>query len=262
LDPGHGGKDPGALGGDLQEKDINLEAALYIGGRLSEHGFIVGYTRTTDEYDGDLEGRGKKAAGYDYFLSVHCNAGDGVGSEVYCNTRETYAYTEVALRDTLSRFFTWRKIASRRYDTGAFVTRAVSETTRKFTSTVDAADYYGVLRGCWSAGVSGDLLEMFFIDSEKDREVFMANKKSVFEAIVEAICKAFGIVYAAPADEQTEPEPEPAEEIGCEEALAVLMSELEETRQALALTQSELEACRTQRDEATAKLREIKTIVG
>ena len=30
LDPGHGGKDPGALYGNLQEADINLQIALVL----------------------------------------------------------------------------------------------------------------------------------------------------------------------------------------------------------------------------------------
>jgi hypothetical protein len=99
-----------------------------------------------------LEGRGKSAKGYDYFLSIHCNAGGGSGAEVYCNTRETFAYTEIALRDEIGARLGWRKIASRRYDTAEFVHRPVDEATRKFTDVVQAADCTAC---CAAAGLSG-----------------------------------------------------------------------------------------------------------
>jgi N-acetylmuramoyl-L-alanine amidase len=202
IDPGHGGKDSGALGGGWMEKDINLEAALYIGQRLAEHGFTVGFTRTADVDPGDEYDRGRSAKGYDYFISIHCNAGGGTGAEVYTNARETAAYTETWLRELLEPLVGWRKIASRLYDTGAFVTRTADGAARRFTDRFDENDWYGVLRGCWSVGVSGDLLEMFFIDSERDRKVFDADRKAVYEAVVEALCGAFSIKYLAPGGEQ------------------------------------------------------------
>jgi len=75
LDPGHGGKDPGAVSNGLREKDINLRFAKILGGKLKEKGFNVHYTRTTDKFI-RLEQRTamanvKKA---DLFLSIHCNA--------------------------------------------------------------------------------------------------------------------------------------------------------------------------------------------
>jgi len=75
LDPGHGGKDPGAVANGLREKDINLRFAKIVGAKLKEKGFKVHYTRTTDKFI-RLEQRTamanvKKA---DLFLSIHCNA--------------------------------------------------------------------------------------------------------------------------------------------------------------------------------------------
>jgi N-acetylmuramoyl-L-alanine amidase len=75
VDAGHGGKDPGARGFGLQEKDVNLRMALILGKALKAKGFRVLYTRTTDDFL-PLEERtsmanAKKA---DLFLSVHCNA--------------------------------------------------------------------------------------------------------------------------------------------------------------------------------------------
>lgn len=75
IDAGHGGKDPGARGFGLQEKDVNLRMALVLGKILKERGFRVLYTRTTDDFLA-LEERtalanAKKA---DLFISIHCNA--------------------------------------------------------------------------------------------------------------------------------------------------------------------------------------------
>ncbi len=50
VDAGHGGEDPGAVANNLKEKDLNLEAALYMYDRLKELGINAKLTRNTDEY--------------------------------------------------------------------------------------------------------------------------------------------------------------------------------------------------------------------
>ena len=49
VDAGHGGEDPGAVSGNLQEKDFNLRAANYMYNRFRELGVPVAITRSTDE---------------------------------------------------------------------------------------------------------------------------------------------------------------------------------------------------------------------
>ena len=49
VDAGHGGSDPGAINGNVYEKDFNLEVANYIYNRLKELGVPVYITRDTDE---------------------------------------------------------------------------------------------------------------------------------------------------------------------------------------------------------------------
>ena len=49
VDSGHGGSDPGAISGNLKEKDFNLEAANYMTKRLQELGIPVVSVKTTDE---------------------------------------------------------------------------------------------------------------------------------------------------------------------------------------------------------------------
>ena len=75
IDAGHGGKDPGAQGYGLTEKDVNLRMALTLGKVLKSRGFKVIYTRTTDVFLA-LEERTAMANANkaDLFLSVHCNA--------------------------------------------------------------------------------------------------------------------------------------------------------------------------------------------
>lgn len=193
LDAGHGGNDPGACANGLKEKDLTLDAARGIGRRLEAAGVQVVYSRKTDVNAGEVSARGRAAKGCDYFLSLHFNAGGGSGSEIYCNCRETMGTTEALLRDALKPLVGYRKIASRRYDSGAFVSRTVvNSPPYRFVDTVNATDYYGVLRGCWSAGVSGDLLEIAFIDNAININAYLDHKVEVWDGIARAICEAFG----------------------------------------------------------------------
>ena len=48
VDAGHGGSDPGAVSGNLQEKDFNLKAANYMYDRFRELGVPVVITRSDD----------------------------------------------------------------------------------------------------------------------------------------------------------------------------------------------------------------------
>ncbi len=89
LDPGHGGKDPGARGvRGLEEKDVVLSIAHLVAARLrSESEIEVLLTRTDDRYL-SLEDRTglANAAGADLFISIHANAAPSPslrGIEVY-----------------------------------------------------------------------------------------------------------------------------------------------------------------------------------
>ena len=75
LDPGHGGKDPGATANGVREKDINLGIGLALEAVLRSKGFEVRMTRRTDVYL-KLQERTDIAnqANADVFVSVHANA--------------------------------------------------------------------------------------------------------------------------------------------------------------------------------------------
>jgi N-acetylmuramoyl-L-alanine amidase len=89
IDPGHGGKDPGATGAlGTREKDVNLAAALELARVLKERGdFDVLLTRDTDVFI-PLSERSELAneKNADLFVSLHCNAAGNRrenGFEVY-----------------------------------------------------------------------------------------------------------------------------------------------------------------------------------
>jgi N-acetylmuramoyl-L-alanine amidase len=91
IDPGHGGKDPGALGQYVQEKKVNLAVALRFG-KLIEEWFPdvkVLYTRTQDvavklHERSNIANRNNA----DLFISIHANAVENdrdktTGNETY-----------------------------------------------------------------------------------------------------------------------------------------------------------------------------------
>ena len=75
VDPGHGGKDPGATANGVREKDINLGIGLALEAVLRSRGFEVRMTRRTDVYL-KLQERTDIAnqVNADVFVSVHANA--------------------------------------------------------------------------------------------------------------------------------------------------------------------------------------------
>ena len=75
IDPGHGGKDPGAMDNGVREKDVNLAVGLELQKALTAKGYNVIMTRATDVYL-KLQERTDIAnnAKADLFVSIHVNA--------------------------------------------------------------------------------------------------------------------------------------------------------------------------------------------
>lgn len=75
IDPGHGGRDPGAMANGLSEADLVLDVALRLEKLLARSGVEVVLTRRTDAYVA-LEERTAIAnrEQADLFLSIHANA--------------------------------------------------------------------------------------------------------------------------------------------------------------------------------------------
>lgn len=86
IDPGHGGKDPGAMYKELKESDINLQISKYLKEELEKNGAIVYLTRIGD-YDlsennarnhkrNDLTARARliNESSCDMYISIHLNS--------------------------------------------------------------------------------------------------------------------------------------------------------------------------------------------
>lgn len=92
IDPGHGGKDPGAIGpGPLREKDVVLRIARELAAELRRAGLEVHLTRERDSFH-ELQARTDAANRWqgDLFVSIHANA----------SRRRTAAGVETYLLDT------------------------------------------------------------------------------------------------------------------------------------------------------------------
>lgn len=92
VDPGHGGKDPGAIGIDgLQEKDVILPIAQRVAALLEQQGIEAILTRT-DDYFVDLAPRVEMARQdhADLFVSIHANS---IEHRPDVNGLETYYFS-------------------------------------------------------------------------------------------------------------------------------------------------------------------------
>ena len=86
IDPGHGGKDPGAVSNGFYEKIIALNTSLKLGQILQDNGIKVIYTRDRDKFVNLLE-RANIANKSDaqLFISIHCNthSSQAYGAETF-----------------------------------------------------------------------------------------------------------------------------------------------------------------------------------
>jgi N-acetylmuramoyl-L-alanine amidase len=105
IDPGHGGKDPGALGaGSLREKDVVLRISRELASELRRAGLEVYLTRERDSFH-ELQARTDAANrwGADLFVSIHANASrrrSAAGVETYLlDTRYDRQTARVAARE-------------------------------------------------------------------------------------------------------------------------------------------------------------------
>lgn len=91
IDPGHGGKDPGAIGlGGLQEKDVILPISQRVAAILEQQGIHAILTRSSD-YFVDLAPRVEmaKRERADLFVSIHANS---IDKRPDVNGLETYYF--------------------------------------------------------------------------------------------------------------------------------------------------------------------------
>ena len=208
LDPGHGGKDPGAVGSYTKEKDITLQMVQKLKTVLEQKLNVTVYlTRSTDEFvslqDRTKFANGKKA---DLFVSLHCNAStarSSNGLEVYflSTSRTTEARAVEALENSVVDKFEGGQAAVQGYDDLNFIladmmqseqleesrTLALrlqsylTQSTRSNDRGVHQAGFY-VLRGAYMPAV---LIEMGFITNDVEEKKL--NDSAHQDVLVESI---------------------------------------------------------------------------
>ncbi len=184
VDAGHGGVDPGAVYGGLQEKDLTLRAAKYMYDRFNDLGVPVKLTRSEDE---TLPKKERVNRILDAFgnrddvivISNHINAGGGDGAEVVYALRN---------KDTLAKSVL-NNIAKEGQNIRSYYQRRLPSDPTK--------DYYFIHR---ETGKTQPLLvEYGFIDSPKDDIAQLQNNlEDYVEVVVKAVADYIGVPYKAP----------------------------------------------------------------
>lgn len=166
IDPGHGGKDPGAQNSHTDEKDITLAVAKRLYDELKKYGYRVYLTRTDDEFR-SLNGRAALAgrARADVFVSLHANA----VAATQVHGIESYLLTPEGTPSTYTNSTRSESSPGNAYD--AENTRLAFEIQRGLLKTTGARDRgtkhanFAVLRNVPSAAV---LVEMGFLTNPNE----------------------------------------------------------------------------------------------
>ena len=172
IDPGHGGKDYGAIYGDRNEKDDNLNLALLVYDNLEEMDIDAELTRDKDKKI-SLEKRcafaNRKRA--ELFVSLHRNSADGAkGVEIWIEDNEN--------KDTTIDKLLAESIINELENAGISQNRGVKEGYAR-----GKGNYYinsnTLMSSC--------LVELGFINSETDNKLYDEKLEEYAEAIANAI---------------------------------------------------------------------------
>lgn len=191
VDPGHGGKDPGAVRSRVREKDLNLAVSKELFKLLKKGGFEVKITRDNDTFIA-LSERSRMANNFkaDLFVSVHTNATKNKqanGFQVYFRSEkatdreaaetaalenEAMQYEEVHYNfvDALLQSLAKNEYINESSKLAGYVRNAVYKQPGigiavNQNNSVRQANFY-VLKGVQSPAI---LVEMGYISSQKDR---------------------------------------------------------------------------------------------
>ena len=172
IDPGHGGKDPGATGGGVQEKAVVLNVAKKIGAFLEARGCTVMLTRETDVFV-ELSDRARMAnsAKADLYVSIHCNSAPNSSA----NGMEVYVHTSRGADSTRAA----HAIYDRLLPASGLKGRGVK------------ANNYAVLR---ETSMPAVLVELAFISNDEDRAKLVSDEwqERAAEAIAAGIMEVIG----------------------------------------------------------------------
>lgn len=176
IDAGHNHSswDTGASGNGLREQDITWLIADKLRQLLESAGVNVVMTRTSKEQNlgNDLNSSLRRRIeicnklGCDYFVSIHCNAGGGTGTEVLVISKGGKA----------------EKLAE-------IVLQLVAKLTGKSRGVKESNAYVLKHTNCPAI-----LVETAFIDTEADSLILRNCHDEIAEAIFKGICEHLGII--------------------------------------------------------------------
>ena len=218
VDPGHGGRDPGAVGRTgLCEKTVTLEVAKRVAELLRKKLHVKAIlTRTEDEFV-SLAERAKIAneSKADLFVSIHCNASlrrKSGGTETYFLSvaktdwaRAVEARENAVIKfelpeaagDTASLDYILWDMAQNEFlnESSEFAELVQKELTSRFTIEdrgLNQAGFY-VLKGCYMPAI---LVELAFISNEKEEKLLKKGsfREEAAQGIYEGI-KSFKKAY-------------------------------------------------------------------
>ena len=169
IDAGHGGQEPGAVYEGRQEKEDALQLAFDVGNALERRGISVSYTRVSDVYDSPYEKAAMaNASDADIFLSIHRNAMPVPGT---ASGVENLVYEDSGTAGALGRNIGEALAEAGWTDLG-----------------VKERPGLVVLRNMKIPAV---LVEVGFINNEKDNEFLDANMAATADAIADGVLKTF-----------------------------------------------------------------------
>jgi N-acetylmuramoyl-L-alanine amidase len=218
IDPGHGGKDPGAQVAGVSEANVTLAVAKELKLALTKMGFKALMTREDDRFV-ELKDRPKFASeqGGDLFVSLHCNSIGGSlqrkktvkGFTAYIlregeseedktlARRENQAVSEESGKNNKSEIspVEWilleHQLNLYSKESEAFIDKVVKEfegySISKYATGASQAGFY-VLVGAYMPAV---LFEMGFLTHDEDRRILASEKgqKQIAERLAKAILK-------------------------------------------------------------------------
>lgn len=188
LDPGHGGKDPGAQYLGLKEKDLNLQVSQQLKTKLESLGYKVIMSRSSDVYLDFITERSRMSneTNADMFISIHFNA-TGHGLDSGEDGIQTYTYLPTGnIPSVINK--KWHDNPTRlkySYKLGSYIHQSVLATTHAKDAGL-LAKSFAVLRETNKPAV---LLELGYMDDSKESQKIRTKEyqQKLVDGIVQGI---------------------------------------------------------------------------